>query len=141
MDHIKYPMDFSTMRKRLEDQSYLNLNAFEEDFNLIIENCLKYNAKDTMFYRAAVRLWDPGGALLRQARREANAIGFDEVTGMHLPEQPKIEPPPQFSWKNGKFNLNALPWKGVRQAQRNQMPVPCWFSSKWRMLPCSKASM
>uniref|UniRef100_A0A6I8QNU2 Bromodomain containing 1 n=1 Tax=Xenopus tropicalis TaxID=8364 RepID=A0A6I8QNU2_XENTR len=101
LDHIKHPMDFSTMKKRLEDQRYRNLNEFEEDFNLIIENCMKYNAKDTIFYRAAVRLRDHGGVLLRQARREANVIGFDEETGMHLPEQPKIEAPPQFSWEDG----------------------------------------
>ncbi|XP_068132433.1 bromodomain-containing protein 1 isoform X2 [Hyperolius riggenbachi] len=106
LDHIKHPMDFSTMKKRLEDQTYINLNAFEEDFNLIIENCLKYNAKDTMFYRAAIRLRDQGGVLLRQARRDANAIGFDDETGMHLPEQPKIEPPPQFSWEDVDKLLN-----------------------------------
>ncbi|XP_018111298.1 bromodomain-containing protein 1 isoform X5 [Xenopus laevis] len=106
LDHIKHPMDFSTMKKRLEDQSYRNLNGFEEDFNLIIENCMKYNAKDTIFYRAAVRLRDHGGVLLRQARREANVIGFDEETGMHLPEQPKIEPPPQFSWEDVDKLLN-----------------------------------
>ncbi|XP_066447984.1 bromodomain-containing protein 1 isoform X2 [Eleutherodactylus coqui] len=106
LDHIKHPMDFSTMKKHLEEQRYQNLNAFEEDFNLIIENCLKYNAKDTIFYRAAVRLRDQGGVLLRQARRDANAIGFDEVTGMHLPEPPKIEPPPQFSWEDVDKLLN-----------------------------------
>ncbi|KAE8616106.1 hypothetical protein XENTR_v10008719 [Xenopus tropicalis] len=106
LDHIKHPMDFSTMKKRLEDQRYRNLNEFEEDFNLIIENCMKYNAKDTIFYRAAVRLRDHGGVLLRQARREANVIGFDEETGMHLPEQPKIEAPPQFSWEDVDKLLN-----------------------------------
>ncbi|XP_077326342.1 bromodomain-containing protein 1 isoform X3 [Lithobates pipiens] len=106
LDHIKLPMDFSTMKKQLEDQRYSNLNEFEEDFNLIIENCMKYNAKDTIFYRAAVRLRDQGGALLRQARRDANAIGFDEETGMHLPEHPKIEPPPQFSWEDVDKLLN-----------------------------------
>ncbi|XP_018423739.1 PREDICTED: bromodomain-containing protein 1 isoform X2 [Nanorana parkeri] len=106
LDHIKHPMDFSTMRKQLEDQRYTNINVFEEDFNLIVENCMKYNAKDTFFYRAAVRLRDQGGALLRQARRDANAIGFDEETGMHIPEQPKFEPPLQFSWEDVDKLLN-----------------------------------
>ncbi|KAM4676295.1 bromodomain-containing protein 1 isoform 2-T2 [Discoglossus pictus] len=106
LDHIKHPMDFSTMKKRLEDQRYRNLNEFEEDFNLIIENCMKYNAKDTIFYRAAVRLRDQGGVLLRQARREASSIGYDDETGMHLPEQPKIEPTSQFSWEDVDKLLN-----------------------------------
>ncbi|KAM9312847.1 bromodomain-containing protein 1 [Gastrophryne carolinensis] len=108
LDHIKHPMDFSTMKKRLEDQRYKNLNDFEEDFNLIIENCMKYNAKDTIFYRAAVRLRDQGGVLLRQARRDANVVGFDDETGMHLPEQPKTEPPSQFSWEDVDKLLNPI---------------------------------
>ncbi|XP_077194377.1 bromodomain-containing protein 1 isoform X6 [Paroedura picta] len=106
LDHIKHPMDFSTMRKRLDDQGYKNLIEFEEDFNLIIDNCMKYNAKDTIFYRAAVRLRDQGGVVLRQARRDAEAIGYNNETGMHLPERPKLESPPPFSWEDVDKLLN-----------------------------------
>ncbi|KYO47476.1 hypothetical protein Y1Q_0019611 [Alligator mississippiensis] len=106
LDHIKHPMDFSTMRKRLDAQGYNNLNEFEEDFNLIIDNCMKYNAKDTIFYRAAVRLRDQGGVVLRQARRDAEAVGFNDETGMHLPERPKLESPQPFSWEDVDRLLN-----------------------------------
>ncbi|XP_044279258.1 bromodomain-containing protein 1 isoform X2 [Varanus komodoensis] len=106
LDHIKHPMDFSTMRKRLDTQGYKNLSEFEEDFNLIIDNCMKYNAKDTIFYRAAVRLRDQGGIVLRQARRDAEAIGYNNETGMHLPERPKLESPPPFTWEDVDRLLN-----------------------------------
>ncbi|XP_061228887.1 bromodomain-containing protein 1 isoform X3 [Neopsephotus bourkii] len=106
LDHIKHPMDFSTMRKRLEAQGYKNLSEFEEDFNLIIDNCMKYNAKDTIFYRAAVRLRDQGGVVLRQARRDAEGIGYNHETGMHLPERPKLESPQPFSWEDVDRLLN-----------------------------------
>ncbi|KAM9277524.1 bromodomain-containing protein 1 isoform 2-T2 [Cariama cristata] len=106
LDHIKHPMDFSTMRKRLDAQGYKNLSEFEEDFNLIIDNCMKYNAKDTIFYRAAVRLRDQGGVVLRQARRDAEGIGFNNETGMHLPERPKLESPQPFSWEDVDRLLN-----------------------------------
>ncbi|EGW09355.1 Bromodomain-containing protein 1 [Cricetulus griseus] len=99
LDHIKHPMDFATMRKRLEAQGYKNLHAFEEDFNLIVDNCMKYNAKDTVFYRAAVRLRDQGGVVLRQARREVDNIGLEEASGMHLPERPVAAPRRPFSWE------------------------------------------
>lgn len=102
LDHIKHPMDFATMRKRLEAQGYKNLHAFEEDFNLIVDNCMKYNAKDTVFYRAAVRLRDQGGVVLRQARREVDSIGLEEASGMHLPERPIAAPRRPFSWEEGK---------------------------------------
>ncbi|XP_062438825.1 bromodomain-containing protein 1 isoform X3 [Rhea pennata] len=106
LDHIKHPMDFSTMRKRLDAQGYRNLSEFEEDFNLIIDNCMKYNAKDTIFYRAAVRLRDQGGVVLRQARRDAEGIGYNNETGMHLPERPKLESPQPFSWEDVDRLLN-----------------------------------
>ncbi|XP_005039297.2 PREDICTED: bromodomain-containing protein 1 isoform X3 [Ficedula albicollis] len=106
LDHIKHPMDFSTMRKRLEAQGYKNLTEFEEDFNLIIDNCMKYNAKDTIFYRAAVRLRDQGGVVLRQARRDAEGIGYNNETGMHLAERPKLESPQPFSWEDVDRLLN-----------------------------------
>ncbi|XP_051548869.1 bromodomain-containing protein 1-like isoform X5 [Myxocyprinus asiaticus] len=106
LDHIKHPMDFSTMRKRIDSHGYNNLDEFEDDFNLIINNCMKYNAKDTFFYRAAVRLRDHGGAILRKTRRDVERIGFDFTSGMHLAEPPKIEPPPSLSWEDVDRLLN-----------------------------------
>ncbi|XP_076152408.1 bromodomain-containing protein 1-like [Alosa pseudoharengus] len=98
LDHIERPMDFSTMRKHIDAHVYRNLDEFEADFNLIIANCMKYNAKDTFFYRAAVRLRDHGGALLRKTRRDVVRIGFEIDSGLHLPEQPKVEPSSPFTW-------------------------------------------
>ncbi|KAJ8249895.1 hypothetical protein COCON_G00231110 [Conger conger] len=106
LDHIKRPMDFSTMRRRVEAQGYRNLDEFEDDFNLIVANCAKYNAKDTVFYRAGVRLRDQGGALLRKARRHVEAAGFDPDSGLLLPEAPKLEPAPPFSWEEVDRLLN-----------------------------------
>ena len=95
-------MDFSAMRQRIDAQGYNNLEQFESDFNLIVDNCMKYNSKDTYFYRAAVRLRDQGGALLRKARKDVERIGFDTESGMHLSEAPEIKSAPTFSWEDGK---------------------------------------
>nr|XP_055198752.1 peregrin isoform X9 [Nyctereutes procyonoides] len=95
LDHIKKPMDFFTMKQNLEAYRYLNFDDFEEDFNLIVSNCLKYNAKDTIFYRAAVRLREQGGAVLRQARRQAEKMGIDFETGMHIPHSLAGDEAPQ----------------------------------------------
>uniref|UniRef100_A0A673WX88 Bromodomain and PHD finger containing 1 n=1 Tax=Salmo trutta TaxID=8032 RepID=A0A673WX88_SALTR len=88
LDHIERPMDFQTMWNLLEAHRYLSFEAFEADFGLIVNNCLKYNAKDTVFYRAALRLREMGGAVIRTARRQAERIGLDYDTGMHLPREP-----------------------------------------------------
>ncbi|NXJ83537.1 BRPF3 protein, partial [Trogon melanurus] len=100
LEFISNPMDFSTMRRKLESHLYRTLDEFEEDFNLIVTNCMRYNAKDTIFHRAAVRLRDLGGAILRHARRQAESIGFDTDVGIHLPESPKTEDFYRFSWED-----------------------------------------
>ncbi|XP_063797061.1 peregrin isoform X2 [Pseudophryne corroboree] len=86
LEHIKKPMDFKTMKSNLEAFRYQNFDQFEEDFNLIVNNCIKYNAKDTIFYRSAVRLREQGAAVIQQARRQAEKIGIDFETGMHIPQ-------------------------------------------------------
>lgn len=102
------------MRRKLESHLYHTLEEFEEDFNLIVTNCMKYNAKDTIFHRAAVRLRDLGGAILRHARRQAENIGYDPERGTHLPESPKLEDFYRFSWEDGEEHG----WVGRRTRKR-----------------------
>lgn len=104
------------MRRKLESHLYHTLEEFEEDFNLIVTNCMKYNAKDTIFHRAAVRLRDLGGAILRHARRQAENIGYDPERGTHLPESPKLEDFYRFSWEDGE----KLGWVGRRRTRMNE---------------------
>lgn len=96
------------MRRKLESHQYRTLEEFEEDFNLIVTNCMRYNSKDTIFHRAAVRLRDLGGAILRHARRQADNIGFDPEVGIHLPESPKTHDFYRFSWEDGEFPLGFV---------------------------------
>lgn len=115
-------MDFATMRQRIDAQDYNNLEQFESDFNLIVDNCMTYNSKDTYFYRAAIRLRDQGGALLRKARRDVEKIGFDRDSGMHLDEVPEMKVQPSFSWEDGKCNQRTL-WCSVHLGGRSSVQL------------------
>lgn len=55
-DIIKNPMDLQTMTEKIKDFQYPTLEALEADFNLMISNCLAYNSKDTIFYKAGIRM-------------------------------------------------------------------------------------
>ncbi|XP_077982375.1 peregrin-like isoform X2 [Glandiceps talaboti] len=90
LEVITEPMDFSTIHTRLENHFYKTMDDFEHDFDLMITNCMMYNAKDTIFYRAAIKLRDQGGAIIRQAKREAEKAGYDSQTGLHLAEAPNV---------------------------------------------------
>lgn len=91
-DVVKEPMDLSTMRMKLERYEYHTIDDFHRDFMLMVNNCLAYNAKETVFYRAGVKMRDQGGALIRQARRDMEVIGFDPETGllMDSPDSSRI---------------------------------------------------
>uniref|UniRef100_H3CCV3 Bromodomain and PHD finger containing, 3b n=1 Tax=Tetraodon nigroviridis TaxID=99883 RepID=H3CCV3_TETNG len=88
-EFISQPMDFSTMQSKLESHAYRSVGDLEDDFNLMISNCLLYNTKDTVYHRTALRLRELGGAVLRHAQRQATNTGFDEDTGMLLPKSPQ----------------------------------------------------
>lgn len=115
------------MRRKLESHLYGTLEEFEEDFNLIVINCMKYNAKDTIFHRAAVRLRDLGGAILRHARRQAENIGYDPERGTHLPESPKLEDFYRFSWEDGK-KPGCVGRRGARRRYRDRAQRLGWTS-------------
>ena len=59
------------MKKRLDNFEYLSLESLEADFTQMVDNCLTYNERDTIFFRLGVKMRDQGGSLIRQARRQA----------------------------------------------------------------------
>ncbi|EPS58092.1 hypothetical protein M569_16724, partial [Genlisea aurea] len=50
-DVIKEPMDFGTVRKKLDNGIYKKLEELEADVFLICSNAMQYNASDTVYYR------------------------------------------------------------------------------------------
>ena len=47
LEIIKKPMDFSTVRKKLNNNSYTNLKEYCEDMDLIFNNCFLYNGTNS----------------------------------------------------------------------------------------------
>ncbi|KAL9264434.1 Bromodomain and PHD finger-containing protein [Drosera capensis] len=50
---IDEPMDFSTVRSKLDRGAYAYLEQFEKDIFLICSNAMRYNAPDTVYFRQA----------------------------------------------------------------------------------------
>ncbi|XP_068145161.1 bromodomain-containing protein homolog [Drosophila tropicalis] len=78
MDIVKQPMDLGTMRDKLKNCKYSSLEQLEVDFDLMIQNCLAYNNKDTVFYRAGIRMRDQAAPLFVQLRKELQRDGLLE---------------------------------------------------------------
>ncbi|CAH0592099.1 unnamed protein product [Chrysodeixis includens] len=59
-DIIRRPMDFSTMKQKIDDNEYKSLNCFISDFKLMCNNAMKYNKAGTVYHKAARRLLHAG---------------------------------------------------------------------------------
>ncbi|XP_017781417.1 PREDICTED: peregrin isoform X2 [Nicrophorus vespilloides] len=70
------PMDLSTMRLKLENSEYESLTVMEKDFDLMIANCLAYNNKDTVFYKAGIKMREQCGAIFKQGKKDLEAAGL-----------------------------------------------------------------
>ena len=117
LEFISKPMDLSSMRAKLEAHAYCSTTDLEGDFNLMVSNCLRYNSKETAFHRAALHLREVGGAVLRHAHRQAQSIGLDPSTGMHLPDSPNKHGFYQCTWEDGEQSTPtglALEWLPVK---------------------------
>lgn len=57
---ISQPMDFSTMKQKIDSGVYITLNQFIDDFKLLCNNAMVYNQPHTIYYKAAKKLLHAG---------------------------------------------------------------------------------
>ncbi|CDW52226.1 EPL1 and zf-HC5HC2H 2 and PHD 2 and Bromodomain d omain containing protein [Trichuris trichiura] len=66
-DIIKHPMDLSTMRSNVLSLRYLDVDEFAKDFELMVNNCLKFNEGNHYFYSEGLRMKKEGGKIIQRA--------------------------------------------------------------------------
>ncbi|CAN6225360.1 unnamed protein product [Urochloa humidicola] len=98
-DIIKHPMDFSTIRKKLDKGAYSNLEQFEDDVFLICSNAMCYNSPDTIYYRQARGIQEIAKKDFENLRQDSDASEPEpeperepELKPEPEPEEPKPQP-------------------------------------------------
>ncbi|WVZ55321.1 hypothetical protein U9M48_005994 [Paspalum notatum var. saurae] len=76
---IEHPMDFSTIREKLLNDSYSILEQFEDDVFLLTSNAMSYNSEDTIYYRQA---------------RSIEALAKKDFDNLRQPSDEEEEPKP-----------------------------------------------
>ncbi|KAJ4879567.1 DNA-binding bromodomain-containing protein [Raphanus sativus] len=69
---ITNPMDFSTLRKKLDSGAYASLEQFEGDVFLICSNAMEYNSSDTVYYRQARAIQELAKKDFENLRRDSD---------------------------------------------------------------------
>ncbi|CAG8473193.1 6684_t:CDS:10 [Paraglomus occultum] len=75
-DIIKHPMDFGTMRQKIDGHIYNNMEEFKQDINLIFENAMTYNAANTKYYRSARSIRIKAKDILDKAESDYASLQF-----------------------------------------------------------------
>lgn len=57
---IQQPMDFSTMKQKIDENMYPTMNDYIEDFKLMCNNAMVYNHPETIYFKAAKKLLHVG---------------------------------------------------------------------------------
>nr|ACG28823.1 DNA binding protein [Zea mays] len=94
-DIVKHPMDFSTIRKKLDKGAYSNLEQFEDDVFLISTNAMCYNSPDTIYYRQARGIQEIAKKDFENLRQDSDASDPEPEPELELepePEEPKLQP-------------------------------------------------
>ncbi|XP_071092331.1 bromodomain-containing protein 7-like [Haliotis cracherodii] len=65
---ISYPMDFSTILTKIEDDEYRNVMEYKKDFITMCNNAMTYNRPETIYYKEAKRLMQSGLKLLSKEK-------------------------------------------------------------------------
>ncbi|KRZ61080.1 Peregrin [Trichinella nativa] len=71
---ISNPMDLGTMRKKVLQFEYMNVNEFMADFNLMIANCLKFNRQNRYYLRIGRRMDAFGKKEIARALEEEKCL-------------------------------------------------------------------
>lgn len=84
---ISNPMDFFTIRSKIDDGKYQSLPEFVDDFKLICLNAIQYNQEDTVYHIAAKKLLHVGSKMLKPGnlvRLKPLQIYLQELTPTEL---------------------------------------------------------
>ncbi|XP_078458238.1 bromodomain-containing protein 7-like [Lampetra planeri] len=65
---IKVPMDFSTMREKIDHNEYQSVTEFKSDFKLMCDNAMTYNRPETIYYKAAKKLLHTGFKMMSKEK-------------------------------------------------------------------------
>lgn len=90
---ITKPMDFSSIRQKIEENGYQVLSEFIDDFRLMCDNAIRYNHHETVYNKAARKLLQAGMRVLQPEHltRGPVSIFIKDLTAKELGFDPTIK--------------------------------------------------
>jgi len=88
-EQIKKPMDYGTMKEKVENAEYRSAQAMQKDFILVVQNCLKFNAHDSDIVQEAKEQALMRPKLLREAAAKHDLFLAEDGTVFQIIDDDK----------------------------------------------------
>eukprot|EP00985_Skeletonema_marinoi_P011846 scaffold5626_cov99-Skeletonema_marinoi.AAC.2 len=86
---IKNPMDYGTMKQKLENDEYRSAQQMQKDFALVVDNCRKFNAPDSEIVKDAMQQTLMRPKLLKEAALKNNLFISEDGTIINVVAEKK----------------------------------------------------
>lgn len=90
-DVVKRPMDYGTMKKKLEGGEYRSAQAMQKDFILVMQNCLQFNSPESDIVKEARRQALGFPSMLKNASSKHNLFLAEDGTILHIQSEDEEE--------------------------------------------------
>lgn len=91
-EHIKKPMDYGTMKTKLEDGEYRSAQSMQKDFILIMQNCRTFNADSSDIVREARAQHLLRPKFLKEAAAEHNLFLAEDGSVLEIVDEQQTSP-------------------------------------------------
>ena len=89
-EQIKHPMDYGTMKKKLENGEYRSAQAMQKDFILILQNCREFNSTSSDIVKEARKQHLMRPKILKDASEKHNLFLAEDGSVLEIfDEEPK----------------------------------------------------
>lgn len=92
-DLITEPMDLRKLRTKIEFREYKSLIELEKDFQILVNNCERFNGPRNVYTKMVYKLWKSFRKNVRLYLQRD--LTMDEYETFVYPPQPQPPPPPQ----------------------------------------------
>ena len=115
-EQIKQPMDYGTMKEKLENGEYRSAQAMQKDFVLVMSNCLKFNAPDSEIVQEARQQALMRPNILRQAALKHDLFLAEDGSVLEIYDDEKKK-------DKDKDDVDGTPKKRRRRRRANGQDV------------------
>ncbi|ODM98009.1 Peregrin [Orchesella cincta] len=104
---IKKPMDFSTMRNKINNQKYSSVEDLEADYFLMLDNCMQFNEDHTSYFKLAVKMKKLGERIFTDIKPQIPSLMHVVKDEIKVEKDEDLNEDPAFKQEHVEMQQNS----------------------------------